>query len=149
MNVVDTAKAQVKQLVEMVADKVGESASRDSKVQAITIGRPRNEVLQSFQDTDFLSQIFGDIADGADVSSEGPDSLRWTFGSDANAAVALHLRDAPQGRGTEVIAKATAPAPGTLTGAMTFKALYRARALFMTGELPTIKFNPSARDSDR
>jgi hypothetical protein len=149
MNVVDTAKAQVKQIVEMVTDKVGDAAARDSKVQAITIGKPHNEVVQSFADAAFLSQVFGDIADGAGVVSEGPDRLRWTFGSDANAAVALEFRDAPQGRGTEVIAKATGPAPGMLTGALTFKALYRARALLMTGEVPTIEYNPSARDSDR
>ena len=118
-------------------------------MQAITIAKPRNEVVGSFADADFLSQVFGDIADGADVASDGPDRLRWTFGSDANAAVALDFRDAPQGRGTEVIATATSPAPGTLSGALTFKALYRARALLMTGEVPTIKFNSSARDSDR
>jgi hypothetical protein len=30
-----------------------------------------------------------------------------------------------------------------------FKALYRARAILMTGEVPTIKHNPSARASAR
>ncbi|MCW2552947.1 MAG: putative integral rane protein [Mycobacterium sp.] len=52
-------------------------------------------------------------------------------------------------RRTEVIARVSSPAPGALTGALTFKALYRARALLMTGEMPTIRYNPSARDSDR
>jgi len=172
MNVVDTAKAQVKQIVGKVTEKVVESATSDSRVQAITIARPRNEVLHHFQDAGFLSQVFGDIAT---VSSEGPDRLRWTFASDGSGpswdcvvavdddshlrfvdvdpekktGVNLTLRDGPQDRGTEVIARVTSPGPGALTGVATFKALYRARALLMTGEVPTIKENPSARASDR
>lgn len=171
MNVVDTAKAQVKQIVEKVTDKVVDSASSEARVQAITIGRARNEVVHKFADAGFLSQVFGDIAE---VSSEGPDRMRWTFaGSDGpswdcvvavddasqlrfvdvnpdkSAGITMEFREAPQDRGTEVIARTTGPGPGALTGALTFKALYRARALLMTGELPTIKHNPSARDSDR
>jgi hypothetical protein len=173
MNVVDTAKAQVKKVVEKVADKVGDKAGGDSRIQAITIARPRNEVMHSFQDAGFLSQVFGDVAD---VHGSGTERLRWTFrfdgddgtawdcvvvtegdsqlrfadvNPDKSAGIVLDFRDAPADRGTEVIARTTSPAPGMLTGALTFKALYRARALLMTGEVPTIKHNPSARDSDR
>jgi hypothetical protein len=173
MNVVDTAKTQVKKVVEKVTDKVTDAVGGDSRIQAITIGRPRNEVLHKFQDAGFLSQVFGDVAD---VHEAGPERLRWTFRFGGNAGTAwdcvvaaegdtqlrfvdvdpdkspglvLNFRDAPQDRGTEVIARATSPAPGVLTGPLTFKALYRARALLMTGEVPTIKHNPSARDSDR
>jgi hypothetical protein len=63
--------------------------------------------------------------------------------------IVLEFGDAPQDRGTEVIARVSSPAPGVLTGPLAFKALYRARALLMTGEVPTIKSNPSARDADR
>ena len=172
MNVVDSAKAQVKQIVEKVTEKVAESVSSDSKIQAITIDRPRNDVMQAFQDAEFLTQVFGDVAD---VHSAGAERLRWTFAGDGegpvwdcviaadgdgqlrfvdvnpdrDAGIDLRFRDAPQNRGTEVIARVTSPAPGALTGALTFKALYRARALLLTGEVPTIKYNPSARDSDR
>jgi uncharacterized membrane protein len=173
MNVVDTAKAQVKSIVGKVTDKVVESAVSQSGVQAITIGRPRNTVVHRFQDAEFLSQVFGDVAD---VHEAGPERMRWTFRFDGNdgtvwdcvvavedehrlrfvdvnpdksVGIELDFRDAPQDRGTEVIAKTTSPGPGALSGVLTFKALYRARALLMTGEVPTIKFNPSARDSDR
>ncbi len=66
-----------------------------------------------------------------------------------SAGIMVQFREAPQDRGTEVIARTTSPGPGALTGVLTFKVLYRARALLMTGEVPTIEFNPSARDSDR
>lgn len=173
MNVVDTARTQVKQIVEKVTDKVTDAVSSDSKIQAVTIARPRNEVMHHFQDAGFLSQVFGDVAD---VQEAGPERLRWTFRFDGNEGTAwdcvvaaeddmqlrfvdvnpdkspgivLNFRDAPQDRGTEVVARTTSPAPGALTGPLTFKALYRARALLMTGEVPTIQYNPSARDSDR
>lgn len=173
MSVVDTAKAQVKHIAEKVADKATDAVSRDSRVQAVTIARPRTEVMHKFQDAAFLSQVFGDVAD---VRADGQGRLRWAFGSDASsgpgwdcvvavdddtqlrfvdidpdksAGVTLNFREAPQDRGTEVIARVTSPAPGALTGVAAFKALYRARALLLTGEVPTIKQNPSARDSDR
>jgi uncharacterized membrane protein len=173
MNVVESTMGHVKQLVGRVTDKVIDTATSESRVQAITIGRPRHEVLQFFQDPNRLSEVFGDVAE---VSSTGPDRLRWKFALDGSngpewecvvvaeddvrvrfvdvnpdgqAGIVLDLRDAPQERGTEVIARVSSPAPGALTGALTFKALYRARALLMTGEVPTIKYNSSARDSDR
>jgi hypothetical protein len=73
VNVVDTAKAQVKQIVEKVTDKVTDTVSSDARIQAVTIGRPRNEVMHRFQDAGFLSQVFGDVAD---VSEAGPERLR-------------------------------------------------------------------------
>lgn len=174
MNVVDTAKQQAKQLaqkvVEKVGEKVGEATTADSRVQAITIARPRDEVLALFQDSERLSRVFGDIAE---VTDAGPDRLRWTFAGDGPAwdcivsregdnrlryvdvnpersvGLTLDLSDAPRDRGTEVVARVTAPGPGVLTGVLTYKALYRARALLQTGEVPTIAHNPSARDSSR
>ena len=173
MNVLDTAKEQVKHLAERVTDKVGEAVTRDSGIQAITIGRPRAEVVALFKDPERLSQIFGDVAE---VHNAGGDRLRWRFTSNVvegpewdcvvivedetrlrfvdvdperSVGIELEFRDAPQERGTEVIAQVASPAPGMLSGPLTFKALYRARALLLTGEVPTIKYNPSARNSDR
>lgn len=174
VNVVDSTKEHVKQLVEKVAQKVAEAApagvSFDSRVQAVTIGRPRAEVMHFFTDANRLSEVFGDIAE---VSSTGPDRMRWKFtGGDLewecvvvtedesrlrfvdvdpneSTGIVLELRDAPRDRGTEVIARVSSPAPGALTGLLTFKALYRARALLTTGEVPTIRHNPSARASNR
>ena len=170
MNVLDTAKAQVKQAIEKVTEKVTDAATTESHIQAITIGRPRREVIDLFRDPIGLSQVFGDIAE---VHEAGYDRMRWTFAGDGPAwdcvvsleddarlryvdvdpeketGITLLFRDAPQDRGTEVIGKASAPAPGALTGLVLYKALYRARALLQTGEVPTIKYNPSARESQR
>lgn len=168
MSVVEAAK----QAAGKLAAKVGETVTSDSGVRAITIARPPGEVRSALREADHLSVIFGDIAE---VATTAPDRMRWTWvagdgdgsswdcavvedeaglrftGSDAESrtSVSLEVRDAPQDRGTEVIARVSSPAPGALTGQMIFKALYRARALLMTGEVPTIKHNPSARDSDR
>lgn len=174
MNVVDSTREHVKQLVEKVAQKVAETTaagvSFDSSIQAVTIGRPRAEVMHFFTDAHRLSEVFGDFAE---VISTGPDRMRWKFtrGSvewecvvvtedesrlrfvdvepDEDTGIVLEFRDAPRDRGTEVIARVSSPAPGALTGVLTFKALYRARALLTTGEVPTIRHNPSARASDR
>ena len=169
MNVMASTKEHVRQLVEKVTD----AATTESRVQAVTIARPRHEVVEAFKDPNLLSQVFGDVAE---VTSTGPDRLRWKFtfaGSEGpeweciiaadddthlrfvdadpggRPGIVLEFRDAPQERGTEVIARVSGPAPGALTGALTFKALYRTRALLMTGEVPTLEYNPSARDSDR
>jgi uncharacterized membrane protein len=177
MSVVQRAKERVTEIVdkmsETVSEKVLNTVTTESRVQAVTISRPRGEVLALFQDANRLSEVFGDVAD---VSSTGPDHLRWKFtfdgrdgpewecvvvaegdtrlrfsdvDPDRRIGIVLEFRDAPQGRGTEVIARVSSPAPGALTGPLTFKALYRARALVTTGEVPTIEYNPSARHSDR
>lgn len=163
MNVVDAAKEQVRHLAEKLTH------ATEPATQALTVSRPRPDVVELFRDPVRLSQVFGDIAE---VQAHGPDRQRWTFldgptwecvvtaegdsrlrftGVNAQDPVGLTLdfRDAPQDRGTEVIAHVSTPAPGVLTGALAFKALYRARALLLTGEIPTIKHNPSARHSDR
>ncbi len=173
MNVVHTAKERVQQLAGKVVDRIADAAESDSRVQAVTIGRPRAEVVAFFADPQRLSVVFGDIAE---VQSIGADRMRWTFVAGdgvgpawdcvvsvddeshlrfvdtdpaGHVGIALEFRDAPQQRGTEVIARVSSPAPGALTGPLAFKALYRARALLMTGEVPTIEKNPSARHSDR
>ncbi|KAA0101865.1 hypothetical protein CIW49_00340 [Mycolicibacterium sp. P1-18] len=181
MNVVDSTKEQVKHIVEKVAQKVTEKTSTTgvgfgSSLQAVTVGRPRAEVMGLFTDANRLSQVFGDVAE---VSSTGPDRMRWKFtaaGDDGSpgpewecvvvteddarlrfvdvdpnqkAEITLEFRDAPRDRGTEVIARASSPAPGALTGLLTYKALYRASALLTTGEVPTLRHNPSARTSNR
>lgn len=169
MSVVDKAREQAKNLVTKVTDKVAEAITTDSPVQAVTIGRPRAEVVAVFTDPDLLSVVFGDVAD---VQSVGADRLRFAFGTDGptwecvvngddeqirfvdvhpdgTMQFQLMFRDAPGERGTEVIARLSSPGPGALTGALIFKVLYRARALVMTGEVPTIARNPSARSSAR
>ncbi len=77
MNVVDTALAQAKQVIgKKVTEKVTDAATAESHIQAITIGKPRREVIDLFRDPVGLSQVFGDIAD---VHEAGVDRLRWAF----------------------------------------------------------------------
>ena len=59
------------------------------------------------------------------------------------------FRPAPNHLGTELSLRLKTPAPDLLTGALAFKILYRCRALLQTGEVPTIRSNPSARPSAR
>lgn len=173
MSLIENAKQHVRQVADVLTDKVADAATRQGRTQAITIGRSREEVMALFQDVDRLSVIFGDLVE---VAATSPDRMRWKFlphnGAktewecavvtedehrirfvdvypNRHAGIVLDFRDAPQSRGTEVIDAVGAPAPGALTGALAFKALYRARALLMTDEVPTIKRNPSARESDR
>jgi hypothetical protein len=63
--------------------------------------------------------------------------------------IILDFSEAPRGQGTEVTLRLKTPAPALLSGALAFKALYRARALLQTGEMPTLKINPSARKAAR
>lgn len=166
MNVIDTAKERARE----VAAKVLHANETEPRSQSITIGAPRQGVVEFFQDAERLSVTFGDIAE---VEHLGPHRLRWTFTGDEQsvwecvvtadenrveftdvqpdsaAHVLLELRDASRERGTEIVARVSAPAPGLLTGPLTFKALYRARALLQTGEVPTLHHNSSARASDR
>jgi uncharacterized membrane protein len=175
MNVVDTAKDQVKHLaekvVEIVADKITDAAATESRTQAITIARPRADIIRLFQDAELLAEVVGDFAE---VHSTGDGRLRWTFRDgdgpawdclikvdgdtrlryvdvdpDRTAELTLDFRDAPSDRGTEVLARVSSPVPGALTGALAYKLLYKARAVLQTGEAPTINDNPSARDSRR
>jgi len=85
MNVMDTAKERAKHIVETVSEKVtekvGEKASTGSRRQAITIARPRREVIALFQDTERLSVVFGDVAE---VQQAGPERLRWVFAFGGN-----------------------------------------------------------------
>ena len=82
-----------------------------------------------------------------DVTAEG---LAFVGEDDADTPgpqVVLAVADAPRG-GTEMTLRADVPAPDLVTGALTFTALYRARALLQTGEIPTLQGSPSARESE-
>jgi uncharacterized membrane protein len=81
--------------------------------------------------------------------------LRWTaVGSSPELEV--RLRPAPAGEGTAVTMRlglqpaggAAATAQGALAGALVVKTLYRTKALFETGEVPTLEKNPSARPGE-
>jgi uncharacterized membrane protein len=164
MDLVDTA---LRHATDVAAKALGRSKPATT-TQSVTIGRPRGAVRAFFRDPERLARVFGDIAD---VTADG-DNLRWTFRSGeaitwecrveadddhvryvsadgGERGIVLELRDAPRDRGTEVLLRETSPVPSLLAGALAFTALYRARALLQTGEVPTLEPNPSARASDR
>ncbi len=165
MGFVDSVSSGVGALVRTVVDHT----PRATTVQSITIGRPRTEVLQFWADPGRLSQVLGDRAD---VEHTEADDYRWTVdvgaagslewrttleredgtmrfvgvdGGGAHAELLLRFADAPQDLGTEVTARIVAPIPRALAGALAYAALYRSRALLLTGELPTLDHNPSGR----
>lgn len=81
-----------------------------------------------------------------------PRTLRWADpddASDAASSLVVVLREAPQDLGTEQVVRLDLPVPGLVAGAMALSLGYRARALVMTGEVPTITPQPAGRGAER
>ena len=140
--------------------------------QTVTVAAPRAQVMQFWRDPENLTRVFGDRVR---VETAEVNHVRWTWevagttttwdtrvdvteeglafvGEDdadtPGPRVVLATADAPRGLGTEMTLRAEVPAPELVTGAMTFTALYRARALMQTGEIPTLQGSPSTRESE-
>ena len=79
--------------------------------------------------------------------------LRWTAGG-ASPELAVRLRPSPVGEGTamtmrlELEPAGASTAQGAIAGALVVKTLYRTKAFFETGEVPTLEKNPSARPGE-
>ncbi|OBA57756.1 hypothetical protein A5647_22695 [Mycobacterium sp. 1100029.7] len=151
-----------------IAGKVVERLPRREKAQTVTIAAPRERIEQFWRDPDQLSRVLGEVAEvdvtgpdryrwrllpGPDIAWESelvvaPDGIRFVGIADGNELV-VSYKAAPHDLGTEVTLHAKSPAPGLLSGAVAYKVLYRLRALLQTGELPTLRSNPSARASAR
>lgn len=163
MSYLELAKDQVLGLVNKVIDM---PPRRQAGAQTVTIACPVAHIEQFWRDPSQLSVVLGDIAE-IDVDERGryrwrlsaepqvtwestlveePDGVR--FVGDGNE-IAITYLPAPHELGTEVTLRVKAPAPALLSGAAAFKILYRLRALMQTGEVPTIRSNPSARKSAR
>ncbi len=169
--VVGTAKEQLRHVAGAVAHRTG----LREQSQSVTISADPQTVQQLFGDPGRLSEVLGDIAEVQHTG--GDDTFRWIFrqgpldgaswdsvliadsgrlrfvdadqSGGTGSEISLEFSAAPRDRGTEVTLRVKSPAPGLLSGALAFKALYRARALLQTGEIPTIRKNPSARKSAR
>jgi uncharacterized membrane protein len=78
--------------------------------------------------------------------------LRWTGAGGTGTGLEVVLRPAPAGDGTAVTMRLElgqdGAATGAIAGALAVKTLYRTKALFETGEVPTLEKNPSARPGD-
>lgn len=168
-----------KTVSDIVGDVVGGVLRRTStpgSPQTVTISRPRDEVKRFWRDPGSLSAVFdraaqvrgsgapnefvwtpGDSSDGGEpwhaVLREDGDVFRFTAArpedSGATPGFVLTFRDAPRGLGTEVTLRAETPLPNFLSSLASFAVLYRARALLQTGEVPTLRDNPSARRTVR
>jgi len=161
-----------------VAQRVGEATGRRSGAtqQTLTVGRPADEVAALWRDPAAMAQVLGEVGTvdvvgdrwtwhlarpGADEPVEwrttlsdggSPRTLRWADaedGSDSASSVEVVLRDAPQDLGTEQVVRLDLPVPGLAAGAMALGLGYRARALLVTGEVPTITPQPAARSAER
>ncbi|TFV61446.1 hypothetical protein E4P42_00655 [Mycobacterium sp. PS03-16] len=174
MSIIDSAKDRVTHLAANVVNKVGEHAPTDATTgQSVTVRCTVVQAEELWRDAHRMSMVLGDLGD---VEVTGPDRYRWTFhvgpatttwesqvhtengglrfvgtddgDTDPNEII-VTFRPAPNHLGTEMTLRTKSPAPDLLSGAMAFKVVYRCRALLQTGEVPTIKSNPSARDSAR
>jgi uncharacterized membrane protein len=90
------------------------------------------------------------------------ESIRWVSvpGSPVHVEVSMRFRPAPDGWGTEVYMRLSFDPPsrvlrsitralGILPNALATKALHRFKSLVETGEIPTIRYQPAARNGGR
>lgn len=101
----------------------------------------------------------GDYRWRTEVSDSGPDAIRWSSsdGADVPNTGELSFRPAPGDRGTELHLNVRFDPPGGLIGEALSKlfhivpteivghALYKFRALALTGEIPNTEPQPAAR----
>lgn len=175
MSLFDTAKERATSLAGSVVNKIAEHSSDDpASGQSVTINCTVVQAEELWRDAHRMSMVLGEVGE---VEVTGPDQYRWTLrggpvettwesqvhtdngglrfvgtgsGDDTPAnEIIVGFRPAPNHLGTEMSLRLKTPAPDLLTGALAFKVLYRCRALLQTGEVPTIRSNPSARPSAR
>ncbi|BCI51551.1 hypothetical protein NIIDNTM18_08290 [Mycolicibacterium litorale] len=173
MSILDAAKDRATSLaagvVNVVGDKMADKTPADATTgQSVTINSSVVEVEELWRDAARMSIVLGELGQ---VENIGPDRYRWNleagpvavtwestvhtevgglrFAGDDGNEILVSFRPAPNHLGTEVTLRTKTPAPDLLSGALAFKVLYRCRALLQTGEVPTIRKNPSARPSAR
>lgn len=175
MSLFDTAKERATSLAGSVVHKIAENTSDDPATgQSVTINCTVVQAEELWRDAHRMSIVLGELGR---VEVTQPDRYRWTLhagstettwesqvhsdngglrfvgtgsGDDTDPnEIIVSYRPAPNHLGTEMSLRLKTPAPDLLTGAVAFKVLYRCRALLQTGEVPTIRSNPSARPSAR
>lgn len=126
------------------------------------------DVLTALEDPAVLSRLLGELGsvdprEGGQrwsfAAGEGHDALVWDTalvrradglrhegagGSTGSLDVAT--APAPRDHGLEVRLVADLPLPRLATGAAAFTLLYRLRALLVSGEVPTLRPQPTTRD---
>ncbi|MBO0679179.1 hypothetical protein JRC04_17075 [Mycolicibacterium sp. S2-37] len=171
MGYLDTAKDRAAAVAGTLVSKITDKDPADAaNGQWVTVNCTVVEAEELWRDPNRMSVVLGELGE---VEFSAPDSYRWKLhagpvsttwqsrvhsengglrfvgaGEDANEILVTY-RPAPNGLGTELGLRTKTPAPDLLSGALAFKVLYRCRALLQTGEVPTIRSNPSARPSAR
>jgi uncharacterized membrane protein len=153
--------------------------------RAITIGRPRDELYRFWRNLENLPRFMKHlrsvmqvnetvshwIAEGpggkvvewdAEIINEQPNELigwRSLPGSEVDTAGSVHFKDAPGGRGTEVIVELQYHPPGGRVSAALAKLmgpdpadevmddLHRLKQILETGEIATTEGQPSGREA--
>lgn len=164
MSVLDTARGHIVGLVERLADNAPQRITQ----QSLTIGCSVVDAEEVWRDANRISQVLGELGE---VAFTEPNRYHWRLhlgevnldwdsrlvseagglrfvGEDGNEII-VGYTPAPNQLGTEMTLRTKSPVTGLLAGAAAFKILYRIRALLQTGEVPTIRQNPSARASAR
>ena len=130
-------------------------------------------MLRALGDPAVLSRLLGDLGSVEEVSDGDGDGYRWTLSAgeghpglqwraelgrrdgglrhegDLDGAVRsldVATSPAPRDLGVEVRLRVDLPLPRLAAGAAAFTLLYRLRALLQTGEIPTLRPQPAARD---
>jgi uncharacterized membrane protein len=136
--------------------------------QTLTVSASPEELFDFFRDTANFQRVLRNVADvrtaddqsvhwdvpgpgghdlqiRARLAEERPgELLRWAGDGASPNELEIRLRPAPTGDGTAITMRLGA-AQGLVAGALVVKTLYRTKALFETGEVPTLEKNPSAR----
>ncbi|MBC3762277.1 hypothetical protein ACUN7V_10625 [Quadrisphaera oryzae] len=144
------------------------SGSGTAVQQTVTMTAPAVDVLTALEDPAVLSHLLGDLGsveprEGGQrwrfAAGEGHDGLVWdtalarradglryegTGGSTGSLDVTTS--PAPRDHGLEVRLVLDLSLPRLAAGAAAFTLLYRLRALLVSGEVPTLRPQPSARD---
>lgn len=150
----------------------GSSGSGAAVQQTVTMTAPAVDVLTALEDPAVLSRLLGELGsvelrEGGQrwrfAAGEGHDGLVWdtalarrpdglryegqVSGADERAgSLDVATSPAPRDHGLEVRLVLDLPLPRLAAGAAAFTLLYRLRALLVSGEVPTLRPQPSARD---
>lgn len=140
--------------------------------QTVTMTAPAVDVLTALEDPATLSRLLGELGSvephgGGQrwslAAGEGHDGLVWdtaltrradglryeggVSGADGSTgSIDVSTSPAPRDHGVEARLVLDLPLPRLAAGAAAFTLLYRLRALLVSGELPTLRPQPTTRD---
>ncbi|MGQ7296258.1 hypothetical protein [Quadrisphaera sp. KR29] len=148
----------------------GGGRTGDPVQQSVTLTASAVDVLTALEDPAVLSRLLGELGSAAPhgagvrwsfAAGEGHGALAWDSAltrredglryegeleGGSTASLDVTTSPAPRDHGLQVRLVADLPLPRLAAGALAFTLLYRLRALLVTGEVPTLRPQPAARD---